>query len=109
MFLEISRPDADFNSSLILFSWMCHHQSLSARCYPSGVSYFMLLSPYFRHLIQPSCSEAYYLLSDFVFSVFTPYYSEVVLYSMAELTKRNEDGISILFYLQKIYPGMLAL
>ncbi|CAN6981822.1 unnamed protein product [Brassica oleracea var. botrytis] len=36
--------------------------------------------------------------------VFTPYYSEVVLYSMAELTKRNEDGISILFYLQKIYP-----
>ncbi|XP_048605441.1 callose synthase 9 [Brassica napus] len=39
-----------------------------------------------------------------VFSVFTPYYSEVVLYSMAELTKRNEDGISILFYLQKIYP-----
>ncbi|WZZ62937.1 hypothetical protein YC2023_063044 [Brassica napus] len=38
------------------------------------------------------------------FSVFTPYYSEVVLYSMAELTKRNEDGISILFYLQKIYP-----
>lgn len=38
------------------------------------------------------------------FSVFTPYYSEVVLYSMAELTKRNKDGISILFYLQKIYP-----
>nr|VDD53177.1 unnamed protein product [Brassica oleracea] len=38
------------------------------------------------------------------FSVFTPYCAEVVLYSMAELTKRNEDGISILFYLQKIYP-----
>ncbi|XP_019428289.1 PREDICTED: callose synthase 9-like [Lupinus angustifolius] len=38
------------------------------------------------------------------FSVFTPYYSEVVLYSMAELLKKNEDGISILFYLQKIYP-----
>ncbi|XP_062171494.1 callose synthase 9 [Alnus glutinosa] len=38
------------------------------------------------------------------FSVFTPYYSEIVLYSMAELQKRNEDGISILFYLQKIYP-----
>ncbi|KAL0699345.1 hypothetical protein Bca4012_055467 [Brassica carinata] len=38
------------------------------------------------------------------FSVFTPYYSEAVLYSMAELTKRNEDGISLLFYLQKIYP-----
>lgn len=40
-------------------------------------------------------------------SVFTPYYSEVVLYSLAELQKKNEDGISILFYLQKIYPGIL--
>ncbi|WCJ32417.1 glucan synthase-like 10 [Euphorbia peplus] len=38
------------------------------------------------------------------FSVFTPYYSEIVLYSMPELLKKNEDGISILFYLQKIYP-----
>ncbi|KAL7202970.1 hypothetical protein ACSBR1_034423 [Camellia fascicularis] len=38
------------------------------------------------------------------FSVFTPYYSETVLYSMDELLKKNEDGISILFYLQKIYP-----
>ncbi|XXG39232.1 hypothetical protein AAC387_Pa01g0246 [Persea americana] len=38
------------------------------------------------------------------FSVFTPYYSEVVLYSMDELQKKNEDGISILFYLQKIFP-----
>ncbi|KAH7543621.1 hypothetical protein FEM48_Zijuj02G0203200 [Ziziphus jujuba var. spinosa] len=38
------------------------------------------------------------------FSVFTPYYSEIVLYSMDELLKKNEDGISLLFYLQKIYP-----
>ncbi|XP_072963967.1 callose synthase 9 [Typha angustifolia] len=38
------------------------------------------------------------------FSVFTPYYSENVLYSVAELQKKNEDGISILFYLQKIFP-----
>ncbi|CAA0815270.1 Callose synthase 9 [Striga hermonthica] len=38
------------------------------------------------------------------FSVFTPYYSEIVLYSMTELLKKNEDGISTLFYLQKIYP-----
>ncbi|KAJ9549228.1 hypothetical protein OSB04_021771 [Centaurea solstitialis] len=38
------------------------------------------------------------------FSVFTPYYSETVLYSMKELLKKNEDGISILFYLQKIFP-----
>lgn len=38
------------------------------------------------------------------FSVFTPYYSETVLYSMSELRKENEDGISVLFYLQKIFP-----
>ncbi|GAB4846294.1 Callose synthase 9 [Ancistrocladus abbreviatus] len=38
------------------------------------------------------------------FSVFTPYYSEIVLYSLDELRDKNEDGISILFYLQKIYP-----
>ncbi|KAL5218815.1 hypothetical protein ABZP36_019499 [Zizania latifolia] len=38
------------------------------------------------------------------FSVFTPYYSETVLYSIGELQKKNEDGITTLFYLQKIYP-----
>ncbi|WVZ58008.1 hypothetical protein U9M48_008324 [Paspalum notatum var. saurae] len=42
------------------------------------------------------------------FSVFTPYYSETVLYSMSELCIENEDGISILFYLQKIYPDEWA-
>ena len=40
-------------------------------------------------------------------SVLTPYYKEDVLYSDEELNKENEDGISILFYLQKIYPGEL--
>ncbi|XP_011072986.1 callose synthase 10 [Sesamum indicum] len=38
------------------------------------------------------------------FCVFTPYYSETVLYSNSELRVENEDGISILFYLQKIFP-----
>lgn len=42
-------------------------------------------------------------------SVLTPYYKEDVLYSDDELKKENEDGISILFYLQKIYPGELHL
>jgi len=50
-----------------------------------------------------------FLFSIWKCSVFTPYYSEIVLYSMAELQKRNEDGISILFYLQKIYPGTHCL
>ncbi|KAF5481508.1 hypothetical protein F2P56_002150 [Juglans regia] len=38
------------------------------------------------------------------FSVLTPYYKEDVLYSVDELNKENEDGISVLFYLKKIYP-----
>ncbi|KAI8016592.1 Callose synthase 7 [Camellia lanceoleosa] len=36
-------------------------------------------------------------------SVLTPYYNEDVLYSEEELKKENEDGITTLFYLQKIY------
>lgn len=38
------------------------------------------------------------------FCVFTPYYSETVLYSSSDLREENEDGISTLFYLQKIFP-----
>ncbi|XP_027339849.1 callose synthase 7 [Abrus precatorius] len=38
------------------------------------------------------------------FSVLTPYYRENVLYSTEELHLENEDGITILFYLTKIYP-----
>ncbi|KAH9770610.1 callose synthase 7 [Citrus sinensis] len=38
------------------------------------------------------------------FSVLTSYYKEDVLYSVDELNNENEDGISTLFYLQKIYP-----
>ncbi|XP_017702112.1 callose synthase 12-like [Phoenix dactylifera] len=37
------------------------------------------------------------------FSVLTPYYNEEVLYSKEQLRTDNEDGISIIFYLQKIY------
>ncbi|XP_077246957.1 callose synthase 3-like [Tasmannia lanceolata] len=38
------------------------------------------------------------------FSVLTPYYKEEVLFSLHDLEEQNEDGVSILFYLQKIYP-----
>ncbi|KAK8481925.1 hypothetical protein V6N13_017639 [Hibiscus sabdariffa] len=37
------------------------------------------------------------------FSVLTPYYNEEVLYSREQLRTENEDGISILYYLQTIY------
>ncbi|XP_047321239.1 callose synthase 3-like [Impatiens glandulifera] len=38
------------------------------------------------------------------FSVLTPYYTEDVLFSLKELEVPNEDGVSIVFYLQKIFP-----
>ncbi|KAI4364325.1 hypothetical protein MLD38_020433 [Melastoma candidum] len=38
------------------------------------------------------------------FSVMTPYYSEETVYSKADLDLENEDGVSIIFYLQKIFP-----
>ncbi|CAH2068687.1 unnamed protein product [Thlaspi arvense] len=38
------------------------------------------------------------------FSVLTPYYTEEVLFSLQELEVPNEDGVSVLFYLQKIFP-----
>ncbi|PKI61075.1 hypothetical protein CRG98_018520, partial [Punica granatum] len=38
------------------------------------------------------------------FSVLTPYYTEEVLFSLKDLETPNEDGVSILFYLQKIFP-----
>nr|CAB3502151.1 unnamed protein product [Digitaria exilis] len=37
-------------------------------------------------------------------SALTPYYNEPVLFSIKELEEENEDGVSTLFYLQKIYP-----
>ncbi|XP_024374293.1 callose synthase 9 isoform X2 [Physcomitrium patens] len=40
----------------------------------------------------------------FSFSVFTPYYSEDVIYSIEKLTKPNDDGISIIYYLSTIVP-----
>ncbi|KAF3440590.1 hypothetical protein FNV43_RR18874 [Rhamnella rubrinervis] len=38
------------------------------------------------------------------FSVLTPYYSEETVYSKNDLEVDNEDGVSILYYLQKIFP-----
>lgn len=40
------------------------------------------------------------------FSVFTPYFEEDVMYSKAQLENANVDGITILYYLQTIVPGL---
>lgn len=47
-----------------------------------------------------------YLLVIFGYRVLTPYYTEEVLFSLQDLDSPNEDGVSILFYLQKIFPGL---
>lgn len=39
------------------------------------------------------------------FSVLTPYYSEETVYSKNDIEFENEDGVSIIYYLQKIFPG----
>lgn len=39
-------------------------------------------------------------------SVMTPYYSEETVFSKNDLDLENEDGVSIIFYLQKIFPGL---
>ncbi|KAG5019430.1 hypothetical protein JHK87_015285 [Glycine soja] len=44
--------------------------------------------------------DEYYYLS----LVLTPYYSEETVYSKNDLEVENEDGVSIIYYLQKIYP-----
>lgn len=57
--------------------------------------------------IDLNCN-VYYLtyLPLFFCSVLTPYLTEDVLFSISDLDKLNEeDGVSILFYLQKIFPG----
>lgn len=39
----------------------------------------------------------------------TPYYSEETVYSKSDLDMENEDGVSIIYYLQKIFPGTTGL
>lgn len=39
-------------------------------------------------------------------SIMTPYYSEETVYSKSDLEMENEDGVSIIYYLQKIFPGL---
>ncbi|KAL5165045.1 Callose synthase 7 [Glycine soja] len=41
-------------------------------------------------------------------SILTPYYKEDVLYSGVDLNSENEDEISLLFYLTKMYPDEWA-
>ncbi|PHU00376.1 Callose synthase 3 [Capsicum chinense] len=52
-------------------------------------------------MAMPRAPRVHKMLS---FSVMTPYYSEETVYSKGDLEMENEDGVSIIFYLRKIYP-----
>lgn len=45
---------------------------------------------------------------DGLCSVLTPYYNEDVLYSLEQLKERNVDGITMLYYLKTIVPGLFS-
>ncbi|KAI6703749.1 hypothetical protein NL676_012885 [Syzygium grande] len=49
-----------------------------------------------------------YVEKMMAFTVLTPYYDEDVLYANGGIQKENEDGISTLFYLQKVYEDEWA-
>ncbi|KAL2341896.1 hypothetical protein Fmac_009836 [Flemingia macrophylla] len=58
---------------------------------------------FFTNSLFMNMPRAPYVEKMKAFSVLTPYYDEEVLYSKEALRKENEDGITTLFYLQKIY------
>ena len=76
---------------------MCEKYHICNRLYPSSHPNFGSSN---KLLIA-------YLWSYFpaIGSVMTPYYSEETVYSKTDLELENEDGVSILYYLQKIFPG----
>ncbi|KAK9078560.1 hypothetical protein SSX86_002617 [Deinandra increscens subsp. villosa] len=75
----------------------------SAMYVPSNIEARRRLSFFSNSLFMdmPSAPKVRNMLS---FSILTPYYSEDVLFPLDVLEKDNEDGMSILFYLQKIFP-----
>ncbi|GAY34506.1 hypothetical protein CUMW_011850 [Citrus unshiu] len=58
---------------------------------------------FFGNSLFMNMPRAPYVEKMLAFSVLTPYYDEEVVFSKEMLRKENEDGVSILFYLQKIY------
>lgn len=58
---------------------------------------------FFSNSLFMNMPRAPYVEKMMAFSVLTPYYDEEVLLGKESLRSENEDGISTLFYLQKIY------
>ncbi|VVB07525.1 unnamed protein product [Arabis nemorensis] len=59
---------------------------------------------FFSNSLFMEIPEAPKIRNMLSFSALTPYHEEEVRFSILDLKKQNEDGISILFYLKKIFP-----
>ena len=73
-----------------------HHlpKNLEARCRIAFINNSLFMN-------MPRAMQVEKMMS---FSVLTSYYDEDVMYTREQLHTKNEDGVSIIFYLQKIYP-----
>ena len=58
---------------------------------------------FFSNSLFMNIPRAPYVEKMMPFSVLTPYYDEEVVYGKEMLRSENEDGVSTLFYLQRIY------
>lgn len=58
---------------------------------------------FFSNSLFMNMPRAPYVEKMMAFSILTPYYDEDVLYKQEMLQRENEDGITTVFYLQKIY------
>ncbi|CAH2038837.1 unnamed protein product [Thlaspi arvense] len=71
----------------------------------SKASYFLFKFIIHGHASRTQDPQHAFLLFHISYKqVLTPYFSEDVLFSIYGLEQQNEDGVSILFYLQKIFP-----
>ncbi|PWA63034.1 glycosyl transferase, family 48 [Artemisia annua] len=78
----------------------------SAMDVPSNIEARRRIS-FFSNSLFMEMPEAPKVRNMISFSILTPYFNEDVLFPMDTLEEPNEDGVSILFYLQKIFPGKM--
>ncbi|KAJ0968856.1 hypothetical protein J5N97_021733 [Dioscorea zingiberensis] len=101
--IKFPRPESDAWTEKFKRLYMLLTVTESAMDVPSNLEARRRISFFTNSLFMnmPNAPKVRNMLS---FSVLTPYHNEEVLFSLNDLEGQNEDGVSILFYLQKIYP-----
>lgn len=103
LFSKLNWPSSQENRSQIKRVYQLLTIKESAASVPKNLEARRRLE-FFANSLFMNMPKSKFVRSMRAFSVFTPYYSEDVIYSKEQLRKQNEDGISTLFYLQKIFP-----